>query len=61
MIKYQRYYLPGRLNLIFEAIDSRDTDLYWTDRKGWLRKHGYSLGGQYIPRRMVKQWKENQG
>jgi len=42
MTKYQRHFGHGRLNLIFEAVDSGDTDLYWTDRKAWMIKHGYS-------------------
>jgi len=31
----------GRLTKIFEAIESCDTDMYWTNREGWLVKHGY--------------------
>ena len=36
-----KYYSPGRLNKIFEAIDSGDTMLFWDNRAKWEVKHGY--------------------
>lgn len=43
-----RYYTFGRLNKIFEDIDSGDEYLYWTDRQEWYRKHGYNAIGTPI-------------
>lgn len=43
-----KYYNSGRLNKIFEAIDSGDTDTYWTNRIKWFRKHGYNAIGNPI-------------
>ena len=40
-----RYYNHGRLNKIYEAIDSDDTELYWQDRTAWNHKHGYYMNG----------------
>ncbi len=31
----------NRIKYILEAIDSNDTDLYWSDKYIWYVKHGY--------------------
>ena len=41
-----KYYSHGRLNKIFEAIDSDDYELYWKHRGKWHKKHGYHFNGQ---------------
>lgn len=41
-MKFKRYFNKGRLNKIFEAIDEGDSNLYFTDKEKWLRKHGYT-------------------
>jgi hypothetical protein len=43
-----KYYTGTRLDKIFEAIDSGDTDMYWTDRREWYKKHGYNAIGTPI-------------
>ena len=43
-----KYYTGSRLDKIFEAIDSEDTMLYWSDRQAWYRKHGYNAIGASI-------------
>jgi hypothetical protein len=43
-----KYYTGTRLDKIFEAIDSDDANLYWTNRREWYRKHGYNAIGTPI-------------
>ena len=43
----------NRLTKIFEAIDSEDTDLYWLNRKAWLKKHGYTGKNYYDKGKMI--------
>ena len=50
-----------RLDDYFEAIDSDDCELYWTNRRAWGLKHGktgYVKKRVYISKDALKKYRE---